>query len=46
MAYALSLPEGSPLFPDKELDSHGNRGGRGWNVTGKTLSAFDNGKAA
>lgn len=35
VAYAQSLPEGSPLFPEKELDSHGNRGGRGWNVTGK-----------
>jgi integrase len=24
-----------PLFPDKRLDKHGNRGGRGWNVVGR-----------
>jgi integrase len=33
--YARSVPQDGPLFPDKGLDVHGNRGGRGWNVTGK-----------
>jgi len=30
-----SLPANGPLFPDKALDKHGRRGGRGWNVVGK-----------
>jgi len=35
LEYAKSLPNQSgPLFSDKELDQHGNRGGRAWNVTG------------
>ncbi|WP_428378215.1 tyrosine-type recombinase/integrase [Lichenicoccus sp.] len=38
LTYAHSLPDPSaPLFPDKGLDAHGNRGGRGWNVTGKWI---------
>jgi integrase len=35
LRYVRSLPAGSPLFPDKALDKHGRRGGRGWNVVGK-----------
>lgn len=34
VAYARSLPAGSPLFPDKALDRHGRRGGHGWNLVG------------
>ena len=34
-AYARSIPGDEPLFPDKALDKHGNRGGRAWNVIGK-----------
>ncbi len=34
--YARSLPDqAGPLFPDKKVDPHGNRGGRAWTVTGK-----------
>lgn len=33
--YRNSVPLDGPLFPDKGLDVHGNRGGRAWNVTGK-----------
>jgi integrase len=35
LGYVRSLPAGSALFPDKALDRHGRRGGRGWNVVGK-----------
>jgi integrase len=35
--YARSVPQDGPLFPDKGLDQHGHRGGRGWNVTGKWI---------
>lgn len=35
IAYVQGLPEGGPLFPDKGLDQHGNRGGRGWNAVGE-----------
>jgi integrase len=35
IAYAQSLEGDAPLFPDKKLDKHGNRGGRAWNVIGK-----------
>jgi integrase len=35
LADVRSLPVDSPLFPDKALDKHGRRGGRGWNVVGK-----------
>jgi integrase len=35
LAYMRSLPAGSPLFPEKALDRHGRRGGRGWNAVGK-----------
>ena len=34
-AYAKSVAGDEPLFPDKALDKHGNRGGRAWNVIGK-----------
>lgn len=37
IAYVQRLPNDGPLFPDKALDRHGNRGGRGWNVVGKWL---------
>ena len=29
------LASDGPLFPDKAVDAHGQRGARGWNVTGK-----------
>lgn len=33
--YVQSLPEGSPLFPDKRPDTLGRRGGGGWVVVGR-----------
>jgi integrase len=35
IAYAQSIVPDSPLFPDKGLDAHGKRGGRGWQATGR-----------
>ena len=35
LTYWRGLDSNGPLFPDKGLDAHGQRGGRGWNVTGK-----------
>lgn len=35
LAYVRTLPPDGPMFPDKALDKHGRRGGRGWNVVGK-----------
>ncbi|MBN9510672.1 MAG: site-specific integrase [Alphaproteobacteria bacterium] len=35
LAYAQAIAPDAPLFPDKPLDRHGNRGGRAWNVIGK-----------
>ena len=35
LAYAQTVTGDAPLFPDKGLDKHGNRGGRGWNHVGK-----------
>ncbi|MGG5822390.1 DUF6538 domain-containing protein [Falsiroseomonas sp. HW251] len=32
VAYALTVEAGAPLFPDKEVDKYGRRGGRGWNA--------------
>jgi hypothetical protein len=32
--YAQTIAPDAPLFPDKPLDKHGNRGGRAWNVIG------------
>ena len=34
IAYALTVPAGSPLFPEKGTDKYGRRGGRGWNAVG------------
>ena len=34
LTYAHGLPPDGPLFPEKALDVHGHRGGRGWNVVG------------
>jgi integrase len=35
LAYAQTVTGDDPLFPDKKLDRHGNRGGRAWNHVGK-----------
>ena len=35
LAYVATLAADVPVFPDKMLDKHGNRGGRGWNAVGK-----------
>jgi integrase len=35
LAYAGTIATDAPLFPDKRLDAHGLRGGRGWQVTGR-----------
>ena len=34
VAYAQTVAPDAPLFPEKALDKHGNRGGRAWNVVG------------
>lgn len=45
IAYVQGLPSDGPLFPDKGLDVHGQRGGRGWNAVGtwvrKTVGITD-----
>ena len=35
LTYLGGLDAAGPVFPDKRLDPHGNRGGRAWNVTGE-----------
>lgn len=35
IAYAQTIGTDAPVFPDKGLDRHGNRGGRAWNLLGK-----------
>jgi integrase len=35
LTYAQTIAPTAPLFPDKALDRHGQRGGRGWNLVGK-----------
>ena len=35
LAYVRTIEGDGPVFPDKGLDAHGKRGGRGWNVVGK-----------
>ena len=35
LAYVQEIEGDAPVFPDKGLDKHGNRGGRGWNLVGK-----------
>lgn len=34
LKYTASLAGNVPLFPEKRLDQHGNRGGRAWNLVG------------
>ena len=35
LAFAGAVKGDAPLFPDKRVDRHGNRGGRAWQVVGK-----------
>jgi integrase len=35
LGYAQTILPDAPLFPDKKLDRHGLRGGRGWNAVGR-----------
>ena len=35
LAYAAAVEHDAPLFPDKRVDRHGNRGGRAWQVVGR-----------
>jgi integrase len=35
VACAGTIAADAPLFPDKRTDSHGNRGGRAWQVIGR-----------
>jgi integrase len=37
LTYIESIEGNDPLFPDKRIDKHGNRGGRGWNAVGRWL---------
>lgn len=49
LAYVDTIAGDGPLFPDKRVDGHGNRGGRAWNVVGrwvrKTVGITDTLKA-
>ncbi len=35
VAFAQTIATDAPLFPDKKVDRHGNRGGRAWQVVGR-----------
>jgi integrase len=35
VAFAQTIATDAPLFPDKKVDPHGNRGGRAWQVIGR-----------
>ena len=35
ISYARAIADDGPVFPDKQLDAFGQRGGRGWNAVGK-----------